>query len=757
MSMFLVRVLALAIALLSPCLAVHVAAQEASPPATVRVLITESRTGVPLPGVLVRLQPGDRSAQTDAEGRAILADVAPGTYMLQVSLVGYAYVERTAVVQPGQTLDVAVPLAEGVGTHEERVTVTGGDRFGAREPGAISQQTLGGADLQNLRGTLFDDPMRAVQALPGVASSNDASAIFSVRGQAPQRARIFFDGVPATAALLHAVENPEWGSASLVNSDVLEGVTLLSGASPQRLDSGIGPQLEFQSRNGSADRLRVQGSVSGTAVSGIVEGPLGSGGRGSWLISARQSYIGWLASAFEDEDEDEEDETVSFWFTDALAKLSIGLTPTHRLEGATLGGYFDLDIEEEIVDPNDLWNAENRSSINYLTLQSTFGDGVVMRQRGYAVASLLDGRNADGFTLNRNRFRMVGYRTDLTASLSSAWTLDAGGVVETTRHQVDDLAELDEGSTNLLRDSYDGTANTQAIYGQARWQGEQNVTVNAGGRIDHSNLASETTVSPWAQAEWAATPATILRGGVGLSHEMPTFAHVIGLYAGDNLKPERSWTYDLSVERRLPTDLRSVVTCYRREERDLLWRRDGEPRLVDGVELPGSFASRYENALRGRSYGVELLLQRRTSGRLNGWVSYTYANTEREDVERGEIFPADYAQATFRLSHQSTVGVKYLYGSNYPMRGYYAAGPIDDDEDETPTYLLTDRRNGARLPTYHRLDARWSRAFTYGRSRMTLFVEVTNVLNHANFGPESYGQIEKLFPFFPSAGLLWEF
>ena len=45
-----------------------------------------------------------------------------------------------------------------------------------------SQQTLGSAELQNLRGVLTDDALRAVQVLPGVATGDDFRSEFSVRG-----------------------------------------------------------------------------------------------------------------------------------------------------------------------------------------------------------------------------------------------------------------------------------------------------------------------------------------------------------------------------------------------------------------------------------------------------------------------------------------------------------------------------------------------------------------------------------------------
>lgn len=731
--------------------------------AAIRVLVVEARTGAPLPGVMVRLLPGNLEQQTDADGRVTLPAPKPGSYRLQVSLVSFAYLERTLVVEAGKPIDLTIPLAEGSGAVEEHVTVRGDETFGAREPGAVSQSTIGGAEMRDLRGVAMDDPLRAVQALPGVASSNDFSAIFSVRGQAPRKTQMLLDGVPASAALMHTVDNPEWGSGSLLNGEVLEGATLLRGAYPQRYGGGVGPQLQLRTRNGSTDRVRVQGLVSGSAASGIVEGPIGRDGRGSWLAEARQSYIGLLVNALQSEEDKASGETGTFWFFDAMAKGNYALTPAHRLEAVALGGYFNLDFEENEPDPFDMRKGTNRSTVQYVGLQSTFGPRLVLQQRGYVVTNRMTGSNQDREILATNSLQTFGYRADLTATLASAWSIDAGGSVDTTRQKFENLA-VPVGQDVYQREHYDARANAQSAYAQVRWQGPHAVSVSAGNRIDHASLSDSVTSSPWAQAEWALTPDTLVRGGIALAHEAPTIEQARGLYAGTALKSERVWTTDFSVERRLHGSTRVVGTVFTRRERDVIFRRDAEPRLVNGVEVPSSTTTRFENALRGSSHGYEIMLQRRTAGRVNGWVSYAYAKTEYRDPLRGETFRGDYdqphtfnAHLTYRISHKQNIGVKYTYGSNFPVRGYYRAGPILDDDDKTPTYVVGGVRNETRLPLYSRVDLRYNRTFTYGRSRMTLFAEVMNLTNHANFGPTGVGAVEKMFPLLPSAGLLWEF
>ena len=100
-----------------------------------------------------------------------------GTVRLIVSVVGYILVQRDVPVGPGETHTLTIPLAEGTGTYTETVTVTS-DLFRPAQPGVAAQQVLGSADIQNLRGVLADDPLRAVQVLPGVATGDATQARF---------------------------------------------------------------------------------------------------------------------------------------------------------------------------------------------------------------------------------------------------------------------------------------------------------------------------------------------------------------------------------------------------------------------------------------------------------------------------------------------------------------------------------------------------------------------------------------------------
>src|SRR5512139_2574802 len=159
---------------------------------TIRGTVVEARTGQPLAAVLVRVQGTGQQAVSDAVGRFEIADVPQGTQTLVVSVVGYGLARREVEVKAGESVEVSLAVSEGASTYVESIVV-GAPAFRDAEPGVASQAVLGSRDLQALRGVVADDPFRAVQALPEVATGDDFRAEFAVRGLGPEHTGIAID------------------------------------------------------------------------------------------------------------------------------------------------------------------------------------------------------------------------------------------------------------------------------------------------------------------------------------------------------------------------------------------------------------------------------------------------------------------------------------------------------------------------------------------------------------------------------------
>ena len=729
-------------------------AQARADTSILRGVVLDAGSNGPVRDVRIGLVELNRAVRTGADGKFEFRDLAAGTYTLTVSRIGYIFVHRQVQILADAVIEITVPVAEGTGTYRENVTVTA-DVVSPRAVGVSSEATLGSAALQDLRVVAADDPVRAMQALPGVATGDDFKAQFSVRGSAFRHVGFVLDGT-ATPLLLHAVRGLEdSGSIAMINTDVLSRATLAAGAHPQRHGDWIGATLEFDTRDGSRDRASGRLAISATSASTVVEGPIGHDRRGSWLVSLRKSYLDWLVRKVEPDLDD------TLGFSDAHAKLVYDLGDRQQIQLLFVGG-------------DAAFRQNDAASINQLALansQSTLLSGswryirerVVLTQRLSFVRNTYDDEGRLGQDLGRGRARAAFWRGDAAWTLSPRWSFESGLKYESQRSDdVHRLFQVTDGRVSVRTERRIGasTALTSA-WAQVVRTGPASGIV-AGLRVTHDSLDGRTLTSPWLLAERHVGRVT-LRAGASTAAQVPEI-ELRRAIPGRSLRPECATFLDFGLEHRLTPAVRWQISAFARDEWHVL-RRIGEDRLVDGERVREEpFLSR-SGDLHGLASGVELLLERRAPDGLRGWIGYTYSRLQHEDTVTGERFDADLDQrhtlnafVQQRVSYRTTISAKLRIGSNVPLVGYFD-GTVDD-------LRLGTERNTVRLPLYARLDIRANRTFTFARRRLTLFVELMNALNRDNVAQsngsirqslQATGFLQRLIPRVPSAGMLIEF
>lgn len=204
---------------------------------------------------------------------------------------------------------------------------------------------------------LLDDPLRSIQSLPGVASSDDLRAQFAIRGFGFDRIGLYLDGV-LTRSPFHTVRDiPDDGSLTILNGDLVESVSFLSGAPPSKYGERLAAVVNVATREGSCQQMFHRGNVSGSGLSWTSEGPLGKSKRTSWLVSARKSYLDWLIKRLSDNPET----ASAFGFTDVQGKLSHHLNDRHHLHFMALIGSSGADESRRLqqLGPNSFLKASH--------------------------------------------------------------------------------------------------------------------------------------------------------------------------------------------------------------------------------------------------------------------------------------------------------------------------------------------------------------------------------------------------------------
>ena len=768
--MLLLPIAGLVIALaVAPSAAQQQSAAPTAPPATVpsstlRGLVVDATNGAPIVDVRVVLTlEGDarvaadrtRTAQTTGTGRFEFSHVPPGSYTLSISMVGYIFVRRRIEVAAGVPVDLTLPLAEGTGTYAETVTVSA-EAARAPEMGAMNTAELGSSALQDLRGVATDDPMRAAQALPGVVTGDDFQAEFSVRGSAFRHVGLVIDGA-AAPILVHAVRaEANTGSIAMVNTDVIGRALLTSGPRAARHGDWLGATLEFDLRDGSRDRTMVRAAVSGTSASFVLEGPTDRARRGSWLVSMRKSYLDWLVRKVEPDF----DSTISFW--DGHAKASYDLTSRQQISFTLVGGDA-VYREREASAANGLTRAASGSTLASLGWRYATNRWV-FSQRASFLGNEFKNTGVSGQELARGYTQALVWRGDVIGPVARGWVVEAGGMRERLRSNqiLRDYAVV--GGQLRVRNQVQESPRTTLLSGWVQVGRRSSAgAITFGVRTSTRTLATGVGTSPWVMVERNAGPFTMRAGLAGAAQ----YTDPLLLRPPDEvIGPERARSGEIGLVHRVSRTIEWYASVFYRGERDVL-RLASENRIdpVTGARIVAPVFPVFVGTLEGTTKGVDVVISRKAPGGLAGWAAYSWGRTAMRDDRTGERFDADFDQrhtfnlvASQRLSYRFSVGAKLRIGSNTPLIGYF--------EESGETMRLSTVRNRVRLPTYARLDLRLTRTFTFDRRRLTLFVEVMNVLDRENLGQadasvranlEVVGFAESLFPRVPSAGLLIEF
>jgi hypothetical protein len=750
----------------------------------VRGRVVSSRDNEPLSQVQVQIQDASSStnlplrAVTGSDGAFSITGIPPGSYVLQTTTVGYYLVHQEFTLAAGDSKNFDVVLTSSMDKRKDTVEVSGG-AFGVAPVAAASSITLQGEERKNLASVLADDPLRAVQGLPGVTSNNDFDSEFSLRGASFDRIGLYLDGVLLHSPFHTTDAQTGDGSLTIFNGDMTDDMTLYEGAWPVRYSDRTAGILAVDSREG--DRQGFQGRVTASAsnAGGLFEGPIGKNHRGSWIVSFRKSYLDYILNRIDFGDQP----PLAFGFIDGEARLTYDLTSKHTISLSDVEGSSGVNRTEfqSELGLNTVMTSGFRYSLLNLGSRYAPNQRVLItnhvawsRERGYV-------DNRDYAQLANQLYSEWTWHGDVSVSWLSDKpgknTLDFGGVFRQMRQDGSTLLFVFTPVQVPSQDIFRGSGNQAGGYVQQSYGFlSDRIHLAAGVRQDESSVSTVQVTSPYGSAAFLPLRNTHLQFDWGQYAQFPELNQTFSVFTHYPLLPERATHYEAVVEQTLDERTRLRVELYDRQDRDLLARPALDPRII---LMAGTNIATIVNALpnapwlnsqRGYSRGAQIFLQRHSANGFTGWISYAYGHNEIHDGTLGLSYPSDYDQRhTFnayisrRLRPTVNVSARFTYGSGMPFPGFYSqvvgAGTA---------YFLSTNRNGVRAPDYQRTDVRLNKAYVHKKSKITLFAEVINVTNHHNSdfdspGPydsstgRTYPNFFSMFPILPSAGMVYEF
>lgn len=722
-----------------------------TPPTPTTLTVVDARSGAPIATARLSCD-GAPVATTDMTG--VARDVTCAG-RLDVSAEGY---RSRDVPGAGATVrEVRLEPTPDADTrqrpYEETVNVEG-QAAPPLDAGVPAQFVVTAADLQPFRGALLDDPLRAMQAMPGVATTDELRADLSVRGSPFRQVGIVLDDVKSQL-LMHTVRGVEQtGSVALLNGDMVASGSLAAGSYPQRFGNSLGAELVVRTRDGRGDRLHGRVMTSAIATTATLDGPLASD-RVTWMMAARRSYASWIVRRVDP------DVSGTFDFQDAHGKIRAQLGDRQHVSLTWLGGTSTYDEHGRRTSAFAIDQGRNRTQLVSAHWQATPTPSMVVAQRVSYVSARFRNTNPDGRELDEGRDRELLARTSITWTRPGL-TVEASGIAEAYR--LNGSAVRFGGTSSGQAYAFSGRTHRAGGHLHVQTQPLASVRVSGGARVDHVEGVG-TPASPWLQVEVALSPRWQVLAAHGWHRQAPDLLQRAGPNAGTTLVMERARHTDAGIAWHAGR-WHVAVSAYDRRERDVLDTPARDARVgPDGVLEPGNPRAPWVNALDGDARGVEMLV-RYTTRRGSGWASYARNHVRQTVARDASRFPSAFEQAhmftaagSFRLSDRWDGSTTLRLASNWPYDGYF--------ESREGRIFLSDRRNALRLPTYARIDVRLRRLVPIGTRRLVLFGEAINLLNRRNIRQvegsydsrtlEVFRISEQQLPIIPSIGLAFEF
>ncbi len=728
--------------------------------------VSDAKTGEGLAKAMVSIRQMSLQTVTDATGAFSFPAVQPGEVELYVSTVGYELLKSKIQVKGDRDVEADIYLGQQATKPKEFVTVTASP-LDSLEPGVVSSHSLDNTELKNLATVVVDDPLRSVQTLPGVTTSDDYNAQFSLRGMGFSNVGIYIDGVLLSSPFHTTQDIQQTGSITMFNGDVVDSLELISGGFPAKYGGHTGAVLDVRTREGSLEHTFTRADIGMAGMAVTSEGPIGGSHKASWLVSARKSYIGTILREWKVN-------YMAIGYTDLQGKLSFRPSASHQFTlGTMLGnGWFQPATDSARFShiKKGLANtAEANFGWNWVIAPST-----LLHSQVSFVQQKMWNHDQQNQTPFESKANDIAAQQELGLQLPGGHFLTTGWNAR-------------RGHENLASDYYDLLATDfriSAYYRRSAWYSSAYVQddwriipgrleLNYGGRTERFTATSQSLWLPRASLSLHVTKNDKLTFAWGQYGQFPSFRQLWGEVYNPYLRAERATHYIAGIEHRLNDKTRVRIEAYDIALRDGIYTPDQEwraPRPLDLerglVPINGVLTPRLgpyqRNSLGGHSRGVEFILQRRSANRLSGWLSYAYGYSRVADPADDLSFWSNYDQrhtvnayGSYRFTDTINLSGKYRFGTNFPLPGFYYR--------EGNSLFIAQQRNQVGLPNYSRLDLRFSKAIYMQRRKLTFYSEVANIFNRSNRGCQVHSIIQMIpscdseFPILPSAGLTIEF
>ena len=595
----------------------------------------------------------------------------------------------------------------------------------------IGETTLSKRDIREMPGS-FGDAFRAIDALPGIAPLVSGIPYFYMRGAPPNNAGYTIDGVRVPQLFHIGV------GQSVIHPGLVERVDFFPSVAPVRYGGVAGGIVAGETRQ-PATEFRGEATLRLVDAGVLVEAPF-SEGRGTALIAARYGYPGPIISAVS------QDTKLEYW--DYQARAAVALGRDDAISVFAFGGHDYYATRSPSMDPQARNEFTEQFASDFHRVDLRYDHALSGGRMRFAVTGGYDTQGTEPTYMSDHS---LGARLSLEQRLGEGLVFRGGAEARFDHYgirvtRVGPGEPVAPASANPPPDNF-----SAGVYSDVVWSVSPRVELVPGARFDvfaserpreAPASGTERTVipafDPRLSARAGIAPGVVWLAGIGLAHQYPSLrlgdvpgpvASVPGFPFGVQ-ELQTSAQASQGFELALPEDLTLTVSGFY----SLFWgltdlssscfqfMPGNMPEPMPGDPVPPLVCPN-NDPVRGRAYGLEVLLRRSFSKRLAGWFSYTLSRSTQQahffrpdGTEALETVPSNFdrthvlnAVLAYDLGRRWKVGSRFVYYSGTPYSNLDGSFPV-------PPY------NAYRNPPFYRVDFRLEKSWRLGSNGSIAFV-----------------------------------
>jgi hypothetical protein len=685
--------------------------------------------GEPVMGATMVDLGSGKGAVSDQNGNVTMA-LKPGSHAMRFSFIGMESVNVTMEVYSDG--DFRVEMQPAVIALDEVQIM--GEQYREINTTDIGVERFSMSSLKQLPVFMGErDVIKISKLLPGITSAGEASVGVNVRGGNVDQNIFYINRIPIynTSHL--------FGFFSAFNSDMIRDFSIYKGNVPVNYGGRLSSVFNILTRVGNNKSFTAHAGISPVSANATIEGPIRKE-HSSYLVSGRSSYSDWILNRMEDpliRDSDaffydfsgslnfhpSEKNTFNILYYQSYDKFRYSTLSDYEYSNRGVSASWEKHISpaltSKVTGASSIYRFANTDQseisrayrheymLNHNELLSEFEWVPSLNHKIDFGASLIY------YRLDRGQVEPYG-----AASIRSSVDLGneqafEGGIFASDNFEINDWLTLYAGVRYSLYSMLG--PQTVMLYEEGKPKSENTI-------IDSLEFSNFEPVNFHSGPEFRT--AVNMKSGPNTSFKFSfnqmrqylfMLSNTVTISPTDQWKlsdyhidPQTSYQVTGGVYHIFPKlGLSASMELYYKYSTDIVEYKDGADfitsPLTETVVLQG-----LQNA-----YGAEFMLQK-TTGRLDGWISYTYSRSEMlvkgehdyESINNGNPYPSNFDRphvlnvvANYSINRRFSVSSNVVYMSGrpvtYPTSLYYI---------NNVAYIDYYARNQFRIPDYFRID-----------------------------------------------------